>query len=87
MAQPPPQLPPGWAAQWDQNAGRQVYIETATGRTSWQPPNAANGVPPPQQQQQQQRPTHPQGQARMCSSQPSRRWWPSSCIYRSWCQP
>ncbi|SOV02105.1 Protein transport protein SEC24 [Ustilago sp. UG-2017a] len=67
MAQPPPQLPPGWAAQWDQNAGRQVYIETATGRTSWQLPNAAVGVPPPQQQQQ--RPTHPQGQARMSMPQ------------------
>ncbi|SPO26388.1 Protein transport protein SEC24 [Ustilago trichophora] len=66
MAQPPPQLPPGWVTQWDQNAGRQVFVETATGRTSWQPPTAAPGGPP---QQQQQRPTHPQGQARMSMPQ------------------
>lgn len=53
--QPPPNLPPGWVQQYDANAGRFVFIETATGRTSWQPPTAAS---PP-------RPTHPQGQARM----------------------
>ncbi|EST05043.1 WW domain protein [Kalmanozyma brasiliensis GHG001] len=64
MAQPPPQLPPGWVSQWDQNAGRQVFVETATGRTSWQPPSAGPGGAAPSQQQQQ-RPTHPQGQARM----------------------
>ncbi|SNX85029.1 Protein transport protein SEC24 [Melanopsichium pennsylvanicum] len=72
MAQPPPQLPPGWVTQWDQNAGRQVFVETATGRTSWQPPTAGVAFPPPQQQQQQQqqqRPTHPQGQARMSMPQ------------------
>lgn len=67
--QPAPQLPPGWVSQWDQSAGRNVYIETATGRTSWQPPLPSG--PGYQQQQQQQpgpppgRPTHPQGQARM----------------------
>ncbi|UZJ52086.1 hypothetical protein CBS101457_001406 [Exobasidium rhododendri] len=51
-----PLLPPGWISQWDQSAGRNVFIETATGRTSWQPPTAASP---------QQRPTHPTGQARM----------------------
>lgn len=68
MAQPPPQLPPGWVTQWDQNAGRQVFVETATGRTSWQPPapGAPAGTAPPPNQQ---RPTHPQGQARMSMPQ------------------
>ncbi|KAN0059837.1 COPII subunit [Thecaphora frezii] len=67
MAQPPPQLPPGWTAQWDQNAGRQIFIETATGRTSWQPPTLGPaGAPPPPMGG---RPTHPQGQARMSMPQ------------------
>ncbi|EPQ25914.1 uncharacterized protein PFL1_06588 [Pseudozyma flocculosa PF-1] len=66
MAQPPPQLPPGWTSQWDQNAGRQIFIETATGRTSWQPPVAGGGAPPPPMGA---RPTHPQGQARMSMPQ------------------
>ncbi|CAD6886462.1 unnamed protein product [Tilletia caries] len=54
MSQPPPFLPPGWVTQWDQNAGRNIYLESATGRTSWVPPAAHPG-----------RPTHQQGQARM----------------------
>ncbi|PWN50921.1 putative SEC24-COPII coated vesicle component [Violaceomyces palustris] len=65
MAQPPPTLPPGWVAQWDQNAGRHVFIESATGRTSWQPPSAGGAPPPPSAG----RPTHPQGQARMSMPQ------------------
>ncbi|KAE8260955.1 hypothetical protein A4X13_0g43 [Tilletia indica] len=54
MSQAPPFLPPGWVTQWDQAAGRNIYVETATGRTSWVPPQAHPG-----------RPTHQQGQARM----------------------
>ncbi|KAK0567842.1 COPII subunit [Tilletia horrida] len=53
MSQPPPFLPPGWVTQWDQNAGRNIYVETSTGRTSWVPPAHAG------------RPTHNQGAARM----------------------
>lgn len=52
-----PVLPPGWIAQWDQQAGRNLYVETSTGRSSWQPPNAPLSPG--------QRPTHNQGAARM----------------------
>ncbi|KAI1794435.1 protein transporter SEC24 [Ganoderma leucocontextum] len=38
MASPAQQLPPGWTAEWDQNAQRWLFIETATGRTQWEPP-------------------------------------------------
>ncbi|CDO68670.1 hypothetical protein BN946_scf184790.g19 [Trametes cinnabarina] len=77
MASPAQQLPPGWAAEWDQNAQRYLFIgeclaspglldnvasldnalETATGRTQWEPPfldpeamnRAASVSPPPAQ--------------------------------------
>ncbi|KAF9787909.1 protein transporter SEC24 [Thelephora terrestris] len=32
------QLPPGWAAEWDQTHQRYIFIETSTGRTQWEPP-------------------------------------------------
>ncbi|KAI0087345.1 protein transporter SEC24 [Irpex rosettiformis] len=32
------QLPPGWAAEWDGTHQRYLFIETATGRTQWEPP-------------------------------------------------
>ncbi|KAH9939470.1 protein transporter SEC24 [Amylocystis lapponica] len=38
MASPSQQLPPGWAAEWDPNNQRYLFIETATGRTQWEPP-------------------------------------------------
>ncbi|KAI0763029.1 protein transporter SEC24 [Trametes elegans] len=55
MASPAQQLPPGWAAEWDQNAQRYLFIETATGRTQWEPPfpdpeglnRAPSASPPP----------------------------------------
>ncbi|KAI0642739.1 protein transporter SEC24 [Trametes meyenii] len=58
MASPAQQLPPGWAAEWDQNAQRYLFIETATGRTQWEPPfpdpeglnRAPSASPPPTQQ-------------------------------------
>ncbi|KAI0631186.1 protein transporter SEC24 [Trametes polyzona] len=57
MASPAQQLPPGWAAEWDQNAQRYLFIETATGRTQWEPPfpdpeglnPAPSASPPPAQ--------------------------------------
>ncbi|KAI0057150.1 hypothetical protein BV25DRAFT_1920366 [Artomyces pyxidatus] len=49
MADPSQQLPPGWAAEWDANNQRYVFIETATGRAQWEPPVAGEpaGSPPP----------------------------------------
>ncbi|OBZ67405.1 Protein transport protein SEC24 [Grifola frondosa] len=50
MASPSQQLPPGWAAEWDQNNQRYVFIETATGHTQWEPPipdPEAPSQPPP----------------------------------------
>ncbi|WFD42955.1 COPII subunit [Malassezia psittaci] len=60
MTTNPPRLPPGWTTQWDQNAGRQVFVEQATGRVSWNPPMMPNVRPNPAQ-----RMAHPNAQARM----------------------
>ena len=43
QAQPPsnpggPPLPPGWISQWDPNSQRYYFLEQATGRTQWEPP-------------------------------------------------
>ncbi|KAI4191158.1 MAG: hypothetical protein L6R41_000295 [Letrouitia leprolyta] len=46
----PPQLPPGWISQWDPNSQRYYYLEQATGRTQWDPPqpyNQSGFAPPP----------------------------------------
>ncbi|EMD35607.1 CPII coat sec24 protein [Gelatoporia subvermispora B] len=48
MASPAQQLPPGWAAEWDQTHQRYLFIETATARTQWEAP-VANGAPVPAQ--------------------------------------
>ncbi|CCL99585.1 uncharacterized protein FIBRA_01603 [Fibroporia radiculosa] len=40
MASPSQQLPPGWAAEWDQTNQRYLFIETATGRSQWEVPMA-----------------------------------------------
>lgn len=50
MATPNQQLPPGWAAEWDANAQRYVFIETATGHAQWEPP--AHGPTAPMDQPQ-----------------------------------
>ncbi|KIW07131.1 uncharacterized protein PV09_02003 [Verruconis gallopava] len=39
-------LPPGWIQQWDPNSQRNFYVDTATGRTQWEPPAFS---PPPLQ--------------------------------------
>ncbi|KAJ3076182.1 hypothetical protein HDU99_001382 [Rhizoclosmatium hyalinum] len=49
---PPPQqpaLPPGWIAQWNAQYQRNFYVETATGKSQWEPPTFAPppGPPPP----------------------------------------
>ncbi|EKM58042.1 uncharacterized protein PHACADRAFT_252008 [Phanerochaete carnosa HHB-10118-sp] len=38
MASPAQQLPPGWTAEWEPTHQRYLFIETATGQTSWDPP-------------------------------------------------
>ncbi|KAL8923100.1 MAG: hypothetical protein Q9208_004784 [Pyrenodesmia sp. 3 TL-2023] len=47
----PPSLPPGWVAQWDPNSQRYYFLEQATGRTQWDPPQHFMGshgaFPPP----------------------------------------
>ncbi|KAG6873665.1 hypothetical protein C0995_012599 [Termitomyces sp. Mi166 len=45
MASPAAQLPPGWAAEWDATHQRYLFIETATGRTQWEVPQADPQVP------------------------------------------
>ncbi|KAL1704200.1 Sec23/Sec24 trunk domain-containing protein [Schizophyllum commune] len=52
MATPAQQLPPGWVAEWDPNAQRYLFIESATGQTQWELPGAPGapnpaGSPPP----------------------------------------
>lgn len=45
-----PPLPHGWIAQFDQNSQRWYYVEQATGRTQWDPPQQPHGgygAPPP----------------------------------------
>ncbi|KAJ3836161.1 protein transporter SEC24 [Lentinula raphanica] len=43
MASPAQQLPPGWAAEWEQTHQRYLFIETATGHTQWEPPTGPSG--------------------------------------------
>ncbi|OSX60917.1 hypothetical protein POSPLADRAFT_1146807 [Postia placenta MAD-698-R-SB12] len=50
MASPSQQLPPGWAAEWDPNAQRYLFIERETGRSQWEVPIAnpeLGGMSPP----------------------------------------
>ncbi|KAF8182002.1 CPII coat sec24 protein [Pholiota molesta] len=47
MASPAEQLPPGWAAEWDATHQRYLFIETATGHTSWDPPSLTQAEAPP----------------------------------------
>ncbi|KAL8940794.1 MAG: hypothetical protein Q9216_002620 [Gyalolechia sp. 2 TL-2023] len=44
-----PPLPPGWISQWDPNSQRYYYLEQATGRTQWDPPQPYHptGFAPP----------------------------------------
>ncbi|KAJ3140426.1 hypothetical protein HK100_009737 [Physocladia obscura] len=60
---PPPQLPPGFVAQWSSQYNRYFYVNQATGASQWELPAAEppfapppQGPPPGYQQQQQQYP-------------------------------
>ncbi|KAI9305098.1 hypothetical protein BJ944DRAFT_265806 [Cunninghamella echinulata] len=39
---PPPQMPPGWIALWDEQSQRYYYVEQATGKTQWEVPTSSN---------------------------------------------
>lgn len=42
----PPQLPPGWIAQWDAASGKYYFVQLATGQSQWEvPTEAAPGAP------------------------------------------
>lgn len=43
-----PTVPPGWTAHLDVAANRYYYVETATGKTQWEPP-AGTIMPPPKE--------------------------------------
>ncbi|KAK9783944.1 hypothetical protein AB5N19_09885 [Seiridium cardinale] len=52
----PPQLPPGWIAQWDGASKKYYFVSISTGVSQWETPNsAAPGGTPAQQQE------HPYG--------------------------
>ncbi|KAG6916743.1 hypothetical protein DXG01_005563 [Tephrocybe rancida] len=40
MASPAAQLPPGWVAEWDATHQRYLFIESASGHTQWEVPQA-----------------------------------------------
>lgn len=37
----PPQLPPGWIAQWDAASGKYYFVQLATGQSQWEVPTEA----------------------------------------------
>ncbi|EKM77335.1 hypothetical protein AGABI1DRAFT_43626 [Agaricus bisporus var. burnettii JB137-S8] len=47
MSSPAQQLPPGWAAEWNPEHQRYLFIETATGHTQWEHPIAQQQPPEP----------------------------------------
>lgn len=48
----PPQLPPGWIAQWDSSSKKYYYVQLATGVSQWDIPTEAakTGSTPAQQE-------------------------------------
>lgn len=65
----PPQLPPGWIAQWDGASKKYYYVQLSTGVSQWETPTqAAPGNTPAQVNEhpygipgQQEVITHPDG--------------------------
>jgi hypothetical protein len=37
----PPQLPPGWIAQWDATSKKYYFVQLATGQSQWEVPTEA----------------------------------------------
>jgi hypothetical protein len=71
----PPQLPPGWIAQWDGTSKKYYFVQLSTGVSQWDTPTDAApvggtpsqgaehpyGQPPPGSDGQPQVITHPDG--------------------------
>ncbi|KAI0462160.1 hypothetical protein LJB42_004248 [Komagataella kurtzmanii] len=64
---PPPTLPEGWVAEWDEEYQRYFYVNTATGASQWEVPaqeKAAHAsrpaAPPPPQEAQYSQPAQSQ---------------------------
>lgn len=64
----PPQLPPGWIAQWDSASRKYYYVQLATGVSQWEIPTEAakSGTTPAQREDPYGPPppeliTHPDG--------------------------
>ncbi|KAF7723181.1 hypothetical protein EC973_002316 [Apophysomyces ossiformis] len=63
---PPPTLPEGWIALWDQTAQRYYYVQTATGQTQWEVPTQPSSTV-----------TQPQGEASSYGAAPGGNVYPS----------
>ncbi|KAI8081489.1 uncharacterized protein BX664DRAFT_340520 [Halteromyces radiatus] len=50
---PPPQVPTGWLALWDETAQRYYYVDQSTGVTQWEHPSSTSSMPQQQSGQQQ----------------------------------
>src|SRR5262245_25205845 len=65
----PPQLPPGWIAQWDGASKKYYYVQLSTGASQWETPTDAaptgttpgQGVEHPYGTPQPELITHPDG--------------------------
>jgi protein transport protein SEC24 len=89
-----PALPAGWAAQWDAQANRYLFVDTINNRSQWEQPTGpaigaggpgANGIGPgssstpiPQANAQQQQP--------VASSNPRRRQYPTAQMAQAYAE-
>ncbi|KII87612.1 hypothetical protein PLICRDRAFT_42119 [Plicaturopsis crispa FD-325 SS-3] len=64
MASPTPQLPPGWASEWNPEHQRYVFIETTTGRSQWEFPSQGSIAPFGQAPSVSPPPSHAHGKRR-----------------------
>ncbi|CAE6421688.1 hypothetical protein ACGC1H_001843 [Rhizoctonia solani] len=58
------QLPPGWTSQWDETYQRQLFIQSTTGHTQWEPPLADPEQYQPSVEEYQQAPSTTQPKRR-----------------------
>ncbi|ODV76887.1 uncharacterized protein CANTADRAFT_8466 [Suhomyces tanzawaensis NRRL Y-17324] len=59
---PPPPLPPGWVAQWDDEYQRYFFVDTATGKSQWEPPKITHSQHPPSYEESYRQPSQRQTQ-------------------------
>ncbi|MCJ1424115.1 hypothetical protein MMC29_002002 [Sticta canariensis] len=53
-----PTVPPGWTAHLDVAANRYYYVETATGKTQWDPPEGTIMPPPKEVKKEEKKPDY-----------------------------